>query len=207
VKKNPALQVRARGRPWSIDRKTVLAAAMKRADSELNLPALADSLGTTVTTIYRLFGDKAGLLTAMYAEALRNLGSIEGASWTTWLDSYVEVLLELTERHPFVVTLQFSQTKFNAELRKLAEQSLALVGPGVELLVKAGLDRALAHNALVAIKALVFDHAYTERVYAESPIDPAPAETLGGAGDERLWKMLKILRTGIQAEMKGRKSR
>lgn len=200
--KKTALQRRPRGRPRSIDRETVLAAAMELVDSELSLPALADSLGTTVTTIYRLFGDKIGLHTAMYAQALRHLESIEGTSWDTWLDSYVKVLRKLTLRYPFVVTLQFSHRSFSPERRNLAEQSLALVNPGIELLVKGGLDRASAYNALVAIKAVVFEHAHTEHVYAASQINLAP---LGGSGEERLWQVLKLFRNGIHVEMKDTK--
>lgn len=202
MKKTMAPQRRTRGRPKSIDRETVLAAAMMLADSDLNLPALAESLGTTVTTLYRLFGDKAGLHTAMYAHALGHLDRIDGDNWTTWLESYVKVLLRLTQQYPFVVTLQFSQSNYNAEWRNLAEHSLALVGPGIELLVKAGLDRASAHNVLVAIKAVVFEHAHTERVYTETLSNLAPFETLGGPGEERLWQILKIFRNGLQAEMK-----
>lgn len=207
TKKNSALARRTRGRPRSIDRETVLVAAMELADTDLNLPALAESLGTTITTIYRLFGDKLGLQTAMYAQALRHLESIEGSNWTTWLDSYVKVLLRLTQRYPFVVTLQFSQRNFNAERRDLAEQSLALVTPGIELLVKAGLDRASAHNVLVAIKAIVYEHALTEQAYSESPNNLAPVETLGGPGEQRLWQVLKIFRSGIQMEIKGAKGK
>jgi AcrR family transcriptional regulator len=205
MKKAMTQQRRARGRPKSIDRDTVLAAAMMLADSDLNLPALAESLGTTVTTIYRLFGDKAGLHAAMYAQALQHIDRIDGADWSLWLESYARVLLKLTQRYPFVVTLQFSHSNYNAEWRNLAEHSLALVGPGIELLVKAGLDRALAHNALVAIKAIVFEHAHTERVYAESQISLAPFETLGGPGEQRLRQILKIFSTGLQAEMKSSK--
>ena len=166
---------------------------------------LAESLGTTVTTIYRLFGDKVGLHIAMYAQALRHLDRIEGTSWTTWLESYAKVLLTLTQRYPFVVTLQFSHRNFNVERRNLAEHSLALVNPGIELLVKAGLDRALAHNALVAIRAVVFEHALTERVYAESQSNLAPLETVGGPGEQRLWQVLEIFRNGLRVEMKGAK--
>jgi AcrR family transcriptional regulator len=202
MNKKTATQRPPRGRPRSIDRETVLAAAMKLDDSELNLPVLAESLGTTVTTIYRLFGDKVGLLTAMYAQALRHLDPIEGSSWTTWLDSYVKVLLKLTQRHPFVVALQFSHVRFNDELRNLSEHSLALVRPGVELLMKAGLDSASAYNVLVAIKAIVLEHAHTERVYAESVISAPPLATLGGPGEQRLWQLLKMFRHGIRAEMK-----
>jgi len=200
--KKTATQRPARGRPRSIDRETVLAAAMKLDDSELNLPLLAQSLGTTVTTIYRLFGDKTGLLTAMYAQVLRHLDAIEGSSWSTWLDGYVKALLKLTQRHPFVFALQFSHVRFNDELRNLSEHSLALVKPGVDLLMKAGLDSASAYNVLVAIKAIVFEHAHTQRVYTESLINAPSLATLGGPGEERLWQLLKILRTGIRAEMK-----
>lgn len=207
VKNAPVAQKRTRGRPRSIDRETVLAAAMELADSEINLPALAEALGTTVTTIYRLFGDKVGLHTAMYTQALMHIDSIKGASWTTWLESYVEVLLKLTQRYPFVVTLQSSYKSFDVEQRKLAEHSLGLVKPGIELLVKAGLDRALAHNALVAIKAVVFEHAHTERIYAESMINLAPFESLGGPGEQRLWQMLELFRAGIRAQMKSNKSK
>jgi AcrR family transcriptional regulator len=207
MKKSMVQQRRTRGRPKSIDRDTVLTAAMMLADSDLNLPALAESLGTTVTTIYRLFGDKAGLQAAMYAEALRHIDRIEGADWTLWLKSYARVLLKLTQQYPFVVTLQFSQSNYSSEWRNLAERSLALVGPGIELLVNAGLDRALAHNALVAIKAIVFEHAHTERIYAESMINLAPFETLGSPGEQRLYQLLKIFSAGLRAEMKDSKSR
>lgn len=202
-----AQQRRVRGRPKSIDRESVLAAAMMLADSDLNLPALAESLGTTVTTIYRLFGDKAGLHTAMYAEALRHLDRIDGTNWITWLESYVRVLLKLTQQYPFVVTLQFSHSNYNAEWRNLAEHSLALVSPGIELMEKAGLDRASAHNALVAIKAVVYEHAHTEQAYAESLSNLAPLETLGGPGEQRLWQILRIFCNGLQAEMSGAASR
>lgn len=202
TKKSSVSHRRTRGRPRSIDRETVLAAAMQLADSDLNLPALAEKLGTTVTTLYRLFGDKVGLQIAMYAQALRHLDRIEGATWSAWLDSYVKALLKLTQRYPFVVTLQFSQRSFNVERRNLAEHSLALVSPGIQLLTKAGLDRGLAHNALVAIKAVVFEHALTERVYAQWQSNLAPLETLGGPGEQRLWQVLEIFRTGMQAQMK-----
>lgn len=203
MKKATAQQRRVRGRPKSIDRESVLAAAMMLADSDLNLPALAESLGTTVTTIYRLFGDKAGLHTAMYAEALRHLDRINGSNWITWLESYVRVLLKLTQQYPFVVTLQFNHSNYNAEWRNLAEHSLALVEPGIELMVKAGLDRPSAHNALVAIKAVVYEHAHTERTYTETLSNLAPFETLGGPGEQRLWQILKIFCNGLEIEMSG----
>lgn len=201
MKKTAAKQP-ARGRPRSIDRETVLSAAMKSADAELSLPALAESLGTTVTTIYRLFGDKAGLHTAMYGEALRDIDVIRGSNWAEWLDNYVKVLLDLTRRYPFALTLQFNHRNFTAELRSLAERSLAVLAPGIELLVKAGLDEQSAHNSLAAIKAIVFEYAHTQRVYEESPIDLEPFETLRGPGEQQLMHVLKIFQNGIRAEMR-----
>jgi AcrR family transcriptional regulator len=205
MKKIAPLKKRPRGRPRSIDRESVLAAAVKVVDSDLSLPELAESLGINLAAIYRLFGDKVGLYTAMYAEALRHLDRIEGTTWTAWLDSYAKVLLKLARRYPFVISLQFSHKNHYVEMRNLSEQSLALVNPGIELLVNAGLDRATAHNALVGIKAVVFEHALTERVHSESPIILADFETLGGTDEKRLWQFLKIIRDGLQAEMKGAK--
>lgn len=201
-----ATEQRTRGRPRSIDRETVLAAAMKVADAELSLPALAESLGTTVTTIYRLFGDKAGLHTAMYGEALRDIEVIRGAHWAEWLDNYAKILLDLVRRYPFTLTLQFNHRNFTAELRSLAEQSLAVLAPGIELLVKAGLDRQSAHSSLAAIKAIVFEYAHTQRVYEESPVNLEHLEALRGSGERQLMQVLKMFQGGIRAEMRSSKN-
>lgn len=204
MKKTSPVQKRTRGRPRSVDREAVLASAMKLVNSDLSLPELAEALGINLAAIYRLFGDKVGLYTAMYAEALRHLDRIEGTTWTAWLDSYVRVLLKLAQQCPFVISLQASHKNHYVELRNLSEQSLALVSPGIELMVKAGLDRATAYNALVGIKAIVYEHALTQRFYAEAPTVLAGFETLGGPSDQRLWQLMKIIRRGLQAEIKGR---
>ncbi|HVT34129.1 MAG TPA: TetR/AcrR family transcriptional regulator [Nevskiaceae bacterium] len=207
MSKAAILKKRARGRPRSIDRETVLAAAMELVDPDLSLPELAESLDINLAAIYRIFGDKVGLYTAMYAEALRQLDRIEGTTWTSWLDSYVNVLLKLARRYPFVVSLQASHKNHYVELRNLSERSVALVSPGIELLVKAGLDREMAHNALIGVKAIVYEHALTEQFYSEAPVILADFETLGGSGEQRLWKFLKVIRNGLQAEMKSAKGK
>lgn len=207
MKKHAQLQKRTRGRPRNVDREVVLASAMKLVHSDLSLPELAQALGINLAAIYRLFGDKVGLYTAMYAEALRHLDRIEGKTWTAWLDSYVNVLLKLARQYPFVVSLQASHKNHYVELRNLSEQSLALVSPGVELMVKAGLDRATAHSALVGIKAIVYEHALTEQVYSEAPAVLSGFESVVSPGEQRLWQFLKIIRNGLQGEMKGAKSK
>ena len=207
MKKTATPLKRARGRPRSVDRETILAAAMKLVESDLSLPELADALDVNLAAIYRLFGDKVGLYTAMYAEALGHVDRIEGATWTAWLDSYVKVLLKLAQRYPFVVSLQASHKNHYVELRNLSVRSLALVNPGIELMVKAGLDRATAHNALVGIKAIVYEHALTELVYSEAPVVLADFDSLGSTGEKRLWQFVKIIRSGLQAEMKDAKGK
>jgi AcrR family transcriptional regulator len=96
-------------------RDAILDAAIGIADEKgldaVSMRAVADRVGLTPMALYPHVGNKAALLDGMLGKMLGQLGEVSaaGASWQDRLSHLAHAGRSLSQRHPWLATLQFVQ--------------------------------------------------------------------------------------------------
>lgn len=95
-------QKRPRGRPASIDREQIVAAARSLGVPNLTMRAVADALGVTDAALYHHFGSRQELIAAVVDATLRGtrFPQDRGQDWQIWLTEFSRALRALLAAHP-----------------------------------------------------------------------------------------------------------
>lgn len=152
----------ARGRPPTLSRERVLAAAVERADRSglegLTMRALADDLGVEAMSLYHHLPGKAGLLDGLVESLMAEVGAAtaevarDGDDWRVGVRRRCLAARDVMERHPWGPALLTSRTSVPPSVFAHFEEVLATM-------VDAGVSYHLGHRALHALGSMVLGFA------------------------------------------------
>lgn len=176
-----------RGRPPTLSRERVLAAAVARADAAglegLTMRALADDLGVEAMSIYHHVKGKDALLDGLAESLVAEVDAATsavpaGADWRDGVRGRCLAAREVMERHPWGPALLATRTTVPPGVSAQFEALLAdMVG--------AGFDYHLGHRALHSLGSMVLG-------FVQELFSPAPG-TEGSASEADLAEMTDVL--------------
>lgn len=158
-----------KGRPRSVDRETVIAAAQALLDEEglgaVTIRRVAERVGVGVATIYNAAGTKQDILLAVIDEVLSDLPHVADAAdpWDGLCDVWTAVH-ELLYAHPAVAQLAALQPVRGTGVQRLVTAT-------VELLGSVGLDEAAAYSGYFTLRSYTL--GFTLLQISRSPDDDA----------------------------------
>ena len=171
-------RVAGRGRPRTLSRERVLAAAVVRADHNgldgLTMRALADDLGVEVMSLYHHLPSKAallyGLVESLMDEVAAATASIEsGDDWRDGVRRRCLTARDVMERHPWGPGLMASRTAIPPSVYAQFEAVLAAM-------VDAGFSYHLGHRALHSLGSMVLGFVQELFTPAEGDVDQSEEE-------------------------------
>ena len=178
----------ARGRPPTLSREGVLAAAVERADRSglegLTMRALAEDLGVEAMSLYHHLPGKGGLLDGLVERLMAEVGAAtaevarDGDEWRVGVRRRCLAARAVMERHPWGPALLTSRTSVPPSVYGLFEDVLATM-------VEAGLSYHLGHRALHALGSMVLG-------FAQELFTPA-SDGDADASEEELAQMAEAL--------------
>jgi AcrR family transcriptional regulator len=126
---------RPRGRPASIDRERIVAAAVELGVPNLTMKGVARALGVSDAALYHHFASRDALVAAVVDEAVRGAAFPEdrGQRWREWLTEFAEALRELFLANP-------GSAEFGALRGPTSPEQVELVARAVGVLVRSGFD-------------------------------------------------------------------
>jgi AcrR family transcriptional regulator len=152
----------ARGRPPTLSRERVLAAAVERADRSgldgLTMRALADDLGVEAMSLYHHLPGKVGLLDGLVESLMSEVDAAtaevarDGGDWRDGVRRRCLAARGVMERHPWGPALLSSRTSVPPSVFARFEDVLATM-------VEAGVSYHLGHRALHALGSMVLGFA------------------------------------------------
>ncbi len=157
---------RAIGRPRSIDRDKILAAAHRLGLENLTMRAIADELGVTTQALYNHIGGRRELLVLLandYSE-LFELDVDDGASWQVWLAEFATSLRGHLQTHPGLAASVVTEGPATPAALQFVERTVAKL-------------RASGFNAMAALRAY--------RIVLEFVVGWAEHHDRAGAGADR----------------------
>jgi AcrR family transcriptional regulator len=157
------------GRPRSIDKDKILAAAAQMSAAELSMPALADRLGVSVQALYRHVSGRDEVLRLLNRQALSTmeLPPVDRRPWSEWLLAYARAWREVLLRCPGNI----SQVDIGAPG---TPTSLDNAERAYEVLVAAGFSEAEAVELFVLLGRFMYGWVTGELDYAAAARDGNP---------------------------------
>jgi AcrR family transcriptional regulator len=158
---SPSRSQRRPGRPASLDRERIVAAAARLGASNLTMKALGAALGVSDAALYHYFPSRAALIAAVVDAGVRGapFPQDRGQDWREWLREFAVVLRELLLANP-------GSTAFGASSGPTSPQQVALVARAIGVLTRAGFERSEAAMVYSLVSSFVISSVHMQELRA-----------------------------------------
>ncbi len=195
---------RRRGRPPSIDRAGIVAAAQALGVQNLTMQAVADRLGVSDAALYHHFRNREALISAVVDVTVRNAPFPEpqGDDWRTWMADFAESLRRVLVEYP-------GSAGFAASSGPTSPEQVKLVARAVGVLTRSGFDEreaAMIYSLVTnyVISSVQIEERRSRAREEQSDIASRFAKALATMDEEDVGALHKVAETWASASAEER---